>query len=138
MAPATTVLAVYWRVARPRHKTLNYMAQPLTKRTVMIPREQNKYGFDILRVTADYRVPELGDLCTGSYPPLPAASETLAKSNMGYQYEPEIWRPGRSGIAPFSLYETKSVDPCVEKDGRIVLCGDDGLYHRAKSRSSVD
>jgi hypothetical protein len=110
------------------------MAQPLTKKTVIVPREQNKFGFDIIRITADYRLSDLVYIDTAEH-------ETVAKSTKGYQYEPEIWRKTRPINVPQvrTVVSKCDVDPCVEVDGRIVTYGDDGMFWpMSQVNSSVD
>jgi hypothetical protein len=110
------------------------MAQPLTKKTVIIPREQNKFGFDTIRITADYRLSDLVYIDTAEY-------ETVAKSTKGYQYEPEIWRKTQPINVPQvrTVVSKGDVDPCVEVDGRIVTYGDDGMFWpMSQVDSSVD
>jgi len=45
------------------------MAQPLSVKTVVVPKGQNKYGSDVVRFTADYLASDLYDMCIGCYPP---------------------------------------------------------------------
>jgi len=45
------------------------MSQPLSVKTVIVPKGQNKYGFDVVRFTADYAASDLYDVCIGCYPP---------------------------------------------------------------------
>jgi len=45
------------------------MNQPLSVKTVIVPKGQNKYGRDVVRFTADYAASDLFDMCIGCYPP---------------------------------------------------------------------
>lgn len=45
------------------------MNQPLSVKTVVIPAGQNKYGYDVVRFTADYAASGLYGMCIGCYPP---------------------------------------------------------------------
>jgi len=45
------------------------MSQPLCVKTVIVPKGQNKYGYDVVRFTADYAASDLYDMCIGCYPP---------------------------------------------------------------------
>lgn len=56
------------------------MAQPLHLKTVIVPREQNWHGQDIIRFTADYLASDIAAHCIGCYPRAQAERETGAKS----------------------------------------------------------
>ncbi len=43
--------------------------QPLSVKTVIIPKGQARFGCDIVRFTADYAASDLYGMCTGCYPP---------------------------------------------------------------------
>jgi hypothetical protein len=45
------------------------MAQPLSLKTVIVPKGQNVYGCDVVRFTADYVASDLLSMCIGCYPP---------------------------------------------------------------------
>jgi len=65
------------------------MSQPLSVKTVIVPKGQNKYGCDVVRFTADYAASDLFEACIGCYP-LPQNNLTQVVIDSPYSDLPRV------------------------------------------------
>lgn len=79
---------------------IKLMAQPLILKTVIVPREQNCHGQDIIRFTADYLASDIAAHCIGFYPRARAELETDAKSSKIGQGNLRPWEIGNLKAFP--------------------------------------